>query len=707
MFSYIFAILITGISTLAFAGNMYLPMAGKIPTQEMKKLGFEVTEKQILDMSEGAVLHYNDGCTATFQSPDGLFGTNHHCAKGSCVERFDVAEKLKVKAEGFIAPTQDKELKCNDNFVRILNNVSNVSKDFAELENSKMEPSKKFAAIEKKMKDMVEKCENKQKTKFCKVAVMDNEKEPYYLYNFDVLDDVRLVWYPSDNLGNFGGDTDNWEYPRYTTDFSYLRAYKDGKPYQSKNFIKTSAEGVKPGDPQFIVGFPGNTDRNVTSVETQYIHDLVMPFNLTFFNELIPMIEKNEAYNQPMYGFLNYKKNFELKLDLMDRFKVIENKKAIEAKNPALQPSITEASKIVDKKYALFPTLATLRLYDRRKLAKSYAIATEYVDAKKNEKKHAKIYTAKEKQEEFEKVSARVNQWAKQFDPEMDVKMLTYFFEKMDRVSVPVKPFIELKAEVQNYIQNELKKPAGTSDPLVVQKNPDIHRQMAQYLVSKSTLVKDVAGIKNYNQFDKDRLVVFASAMKKSIDDLDEQMTNLDNQLAWHNRDFNIKMGAVTPDANSTMRFTFGTVQKKYQPLYKKGTFNDSTYIAGMLGRNAFIKDKNNPDYKFFQLPKEFVQAGKTSRSGSKFADRRTGDVPICFISDHTITGGNSGSGVFNKRGELVGYAFDGTPESVLGDIYEIPDGRTILFDIRTVGYLGTEVYPQAKPILKELGLIK
>lgn len=689
------------------AEGMFLPMKGKIPVQQMKDLGFEVSEDSIINMSKGGVLHYSNGCTATFQSPDGLFGTNHHCAQGYCVENLAVEQKKKFEQEGFVASTRDQEIKCSDDSVRILNNVKNVSAEFLNIENSGAAFDKKFETIETKMKKMVEQCENHQKTKYCKVAVMDNEKEPYYLYEFDVLDDIRLVWYPPDSLGAFGGETDNWEYPRYSIDFSFLRAYKDGKPYSSQNFVHTSTEGVKPGDPSFIVGFPGNTDRNITSVETKFIRDISIPWVNQTYTELAALLANNESYNQSYNYLLNYKKNTELKADLMDRYKVVEGKRDAETNMPDIKDTIEQATQIIEKKYAYTPTLFMLRLNNRMKMAKSLGIANEYIDAMKKNKEKGKLLSSEQKKEDLQKLKDKIKNIASQFDVEMDVKLLSFYFEKLDGLTVPIKAFTDLKTEAQTHIQNELKKNPASVRDIVLQKKTNIYRQMAQYVLSQSTLVKDAAFITHLGQFDKDRMVILSKALKETFTQLETEMNRLDNQLNWYNRKINIARAAPTPDANATMRFTLGTVQQKYIPLYKKGTFGYSTFLTGMKARNNWIKDKNHPDYPYFQMPAELLNTTRLAAAKSPFADSTTKDIPVNFISDNVITGGNSGSGVYNKKGELVGYAFDGTPESVLGDLSENPEARTILLDIRMVGFMGTEVYPQAKPILQELGMIK
>jgi hypothetical protein len=206
-----------------------------------------------------------------------------------------------------------------------------------------------------------------------------------------------------------------------------------------------------------------------------------------------------------------------------------------------------------------------------------------------------------------------------------------------------------------------------------------------------------------------DTLLLVAKNLREQLHEMEgdwEQAAPYEYELDLLHHRVALAVGYDTPDANSTIRFTLSRVQDEYAPIYKEGTYPYSTTLTTMIGRDRFLPESAE-DYEEFLVP-DPVKAAQGRLSGFEgkfFYDEGLGDIPVNFITNHTITGGNSGSGVFDSQGKIVGFAFDGTPESILSDVDLHPNSRTIIVDIRYPGFLGNVIFPDAKRVLREIGL--
>jgi hypothetical protein len=689
---------------------MYLTKKGMTPIAEMKAKGFKVTEDQLIKMSKGQILHYNDFCSATFLSDQGLFGTNHHCAVGGCMatlrNKIGAQQQAALLQNGYIASSQETELECPDDFVSILTNITNVSASLLKIENdSNLSVTEKNFKLREEKARIVMDCGKISFIKKCELAEMDNEKAPYYLYEFDLVTDVRLVWIPPQSIGNFGGDTDNWEYPRYTGDFTFFRAYgRDGKPYRA-NYARVSKQPLRDNDPVFIMGFPGETQRNITSDHAQFLQNVETTWRHDLYQALIPIIQqspKKQFYNESLATLLNFSKKYRIQEDLLIKQKTVATKRAQE--QTALAKLQGEA---LEKVKEAFQTVR--RLIERKYVEDPISFMAGHIVYDQTSKS---IYFTNLDEIQFTDDKKDIIAYMKeQFDPETEAKILGLYLRYAD--SWTLRPAIveSMKNEVSELIQSCYENPnEELLRELCAHERSNIHTQMARYMLKKSKMNAEHFAELTWREFEESPLKQFAVEVEALRRQLSSRLSMRDDSflMSQSKRILSIFSGNKTPDANGTMRITYGNVKGNYKSLYRNQTYPYTTVVSGLLKRDGFVSDPNHIDFPFFQLPEEMkALQNSSSIEQSRFYDPTLKDVPIDFISDLVITGGNSGSGVFNGNGEFIGFAFDGNPESILSDIDFHPEQRTIATDIRYIGFLGETVYPEARYIVQELGMLE
>lgn len=671
---------------------------------ELKKVGITIPAEKLADLSKHpmSAIVSTGGCSASFVSPEGLIVTNHHCAYDA-IQRNSSAKKNYI-TDGFLAKTRAEELPAGASTrVYITDKVENVTAEVTAGLNDKMSGRERRELIQSRVKKIIADCEQ-DKAYRCSVPSFHRGLE-YYRIRQMMIRDVRLVYAPADMIGNYGGDIDNFEWPRHTGDFSFLRAYvgKDGRPadpspdnvpYKSKDFLVVSAEGLKNGDPILLAGYPGRTSRYKLPSEIRFARDTDYPLRAAEMLADIATIEaatKGNADDEVRYASVVKGINNRLKKTqgLIDGFArkdiaAIKDAQDAEFRNWLISSgkNSAEAKTLLTK---LDAVIAQDMALSQEELA--YAVATNS-DLFSSARSLYRLALEKEKPNAQRESGYQERDLA--FIKGRLTRLEQSFVTKVDRA--------RLTAGLSRYAKLAVH-PAGL-DALL----PSAETAAALY---EKTQLTDTA--KRLAWLDKDK-TAFAQSddafiqLAVKLHDVGLSLENRRKEVDG-NLDFIIPqyMQAVInwkksqgkpvyPDANSTLRVTFGNVGA-YSPRdgVTKGPF---TTVEGVVekhtGKDPFI------------APAPLLQAIKEKRYGV-FKDKVLGTVPVDFLSSADTTGGNSGSAVMNKRGELVGLNFDSTYESITKDWYfDTAITKAIHVDIRYMLWVMKEV-DHADNVLKEM----
>lgn len=657
-----------------------------------------------------AVVHLGGG-TGEFVSTQGLILTNHHVAFGA-IQRAATKEHDYLK-DGFLAREKKDEIPAKGYIADVLIGYEDVTRQMKSAVHRNMSPLAKFKALERKEKYLIAGAERKGKDLRCEVKKMYNGNS-YYLFKFKRLKDVRIVYAPPLAIGNFGGEVDNWMWPRHTCDFSFLRAYvsKDGVgaeydennvPYAPKSFLKISLDGVNDGDFTFVMGYPGRTYRNQTLAELK--NDMTqLAKRKVLMEELVAFFEdagKSDRAIQIKYagkvkGLWNSIKNRNGKLEGMKAVDLLGKKEvqikaftAWVAENPQRQKKYGNAlQNIADflEKYTAFQdkTYRVAMLFNRfigsAVLGNGYTIFRTVSERQKPDIKREPTY----QERNIPMITMRQKIAERGYHPDVDRAFTKFNLKKMlelDPGDVPV----ALK-------------------DLLAKKSPAAIDAFVDHIYDNTKLMDPDARIKmlkmNLKQLMalKDPGIALVAALEKEAKVLREKSKALDQQYSDLRQVYLEALlemkGNLAPDANSTIRFTYGNVEG-YRP-------RDAVYYKPVTTLTGVMqKDKGEFPFEVPQRLKDLYQ----KKDFGRFADKKLGDVVTCFLNTTNVTGGNSGSPVLNAKGEQIGIVFDMTYESVIGDYYVIPElQRTIQVDIRYVLFI-TEKFAGATHILQEIGL--
>ena len=675
--------------------GMWLPALLKNNYAQMQQMGLKLTPEQLYDVNHAslkdAIVWFNGGCTSEIISEQGLLLTNHHCGYESITKHSTTADN--ILDNGFWAKSLSEEKSNPDLWVSILVRMEDVSDRVNKAISGISDPeqmAKKRAEIFKTIE-----AEAKKDTHYDATVKSFFKDNAYYLFVFEKFTDVRLVATPPQSIGKFGGDTDNWMWPRHTGDFSMFRIYanrdnkpaaysKDNVPYKPKHFLSISTKGVKEGDYTMVYGFPGRTNRYETSYGIQLAIEKVNPaivalrdIRLTEWKKEMDKSDSVRLLLSSNYARVsNYWKYYIGQTEQLKHLKVYDEKKNIETQFAAWAKSKPEYASILsnyEKAYTDYNAYALHSTYIREGIMGCAIIsnavkylslekALESEDAEKIQK--ASEYIRKENEEFY-----------KRFNTPSEEKILAtiadMYYNNID------------KAQQPEYMNEIVKKHKGKN-------NSETFVKFANAVFTKSFISTKAQASKfldkpDLKKLQKDPAFQFAKAIYTNyserilphIDAFDkvntEEGTKYIKALMQMQPDKNFY-----PDANSTIRLTYGTV-KAYKP--KDGV--DYSYYTTTQG----IAEKEDPNSFEFIVPAKLKEL-YTKKDFGNYADT-DGSMHVNFISNNDITGGNSGSPVINGNGELIGLAFDGNWEAMSGDIYfDTKYKRTISVDIRYVLFI-------------------
>jgi hypothetical protein len=671
---------------------------------ELKRIGITIPLDKLTDLSKHpmSAIVSTGGCSASFVSGDGLIVTNHHCGYAA-IQRNSTPEHNYI-VNGFLAKDRAAELPGGPSMlVYVTEKVENVTERVLKGLAPNMSGRERYDEVQGRIKALIAECET-DKGYRCSVPAFHRGLE-YYRIRQLMIRDVRLVYAPSDKIGNFGGDVDNYEWPRQTGDFSFLRAYvgKDGRPadaspdnvpYKSKDFLVVSAEGLKNGDPILLAGYPGRTSRYKLPSEIRFARDVDFPIRVAGMQADLAVIAAatmsspayDVRYASVVKGINNVMKKTQGLLDGFARKDIAAIKDVQDADFRAwFRQNLGGASK--NMLAELDAVIAADMALSEEEYAWSVATHSDLLASART------LYRlALERQKPDPKRDAGYQ--------ERDLSFIKARLTRLEQSLVASVDEARYSAALQRYNKLAARMHPQALDALL----PAPHAVPALY---KSTELADTAKRLAWIGKDADAFRKSDDAFIKLAVKLNDVATALENRrkeingnlekvipqymsgvIAWKKT----QGKPVYPDANSTLRVTYGTVSA-YSPRdgITKGPF---TTVNGVVEKHTGTEP--------FIAPKELLEAIKEKRFGV-FKDPVLNTVPVNFLSSADTTGGNSGSAVMNKRGELVGLNFDSTYESITKDWYfDSAITRAIHVDIRYMLWVMKEV-DHADNLLKEM----
>ncbi|RYV03568.1 peptidase S46 [Shewanella sp. OPT22] len=688
--------------------------------------GIEIPAKQLADLTQypmNAVVSLGY-CTASFVSPKGLVVTNHHCAYGAI--QHNSTKEHNYLADGFLARTPDKELSAGANerlyiTEKVTDVTDQVRKDLGN------DPLTRYETIAQRRKDIVKACEADDNYR-CSVRSFHNGLE-YYLTKQLVIRDVRIVYAPPASAAAFGGDIDNYEYPRHSADFTFLRAYvgKDGKPatynkenvpYTPKGYVKIDPQGVQAGDGVFVAGYPGRTSRYRLTSEMKFADDVMYPAMAKRYQQRIDTIEamgtEDKAIKIQYASTLASTANRMKKLNgLLDGFRAtdiigIKQKKEdsfnawLNKNEPAKTATVSELETLLKQQQASFEKTF---YFDNAQSSTLLAAAKRlYRLANEKQKPDSKREVGYQERD-MKLFSARLKRIDTRFNPQVDKVLwqqdVDAYLAQKNRVTALDATFNnpKLVADTISAMYHHSKLANHT------ERLKWMNASVADFKTSSDPFIKLAVALYDTNMANEKADKILAGKLSVARPDYMAA-------IIAYNKSLNLP---VYPDANGTLRVTYGMVDgyQAQDGMYKQ----PFTRLEGIVAKNTGIEP--------FDAPKKLIDAIKQPSQGSHivksvYPDTRGylcrlfsceakpevfNGVPVNFLSSVDTTGGNSGSPVFNGKGELVGLNFDSTYEAITKDWYFNPTiTRAVHVDIRYILWMMDKV-DHANELMKELNV--
>jgi hypothetical protein len=697
--------------------GMFLPDAiSRLPIKKLNQRGLKIPITDLynpdgVSIKDAVVIV--DGGTGEFLSPNGLLLTNHHVAFEGLVNASDQGKDLATN--GYLARNQSEELPVKGYTVSVPQEIKDVTADVLTGVTDTTPPAERAAAIQNKIKSMLETAGRPADGISAQILPL-NEGLSYYKFTYLILSDVRIVYAPPKSIGFFGGDPDNFEWPRHCGDFTFMRAYvgPDGKPadyasanvpFKPRKFLSISMAGVKEGDFMMVMGYPGSTRRYRESYSVAYNQDVALPFQIDIFTKQIEALEnlgKNDEslrikLQSTIFDIANTLKNDEGSVLAMRRADIVGKKSAQEAAftrwldaDPARKAKYGEALPSLSKAYQELNATAARDLLVPQLLQSSDLLAIGF--------SAQGIAATKERPGADSDpgvaaavARARARATAAVADRNLSVEreVLTYLLRRAAELPAAQK------------IEGIEKRFAGLQGEARRRAEEDFVRAIVD---SKNFVTKESVG----------RLFELSTAKLRELHepflDFAAELTPLLAQQQGRTQRFNATVARWRPlmfqgmsemqgtkpypDANRTLRFTYGEV-KGYIP-HDAAIYLPFTTLSGVIEKDTGREP--------FDVPEKLKQLYRNRDFGA-YATADRSDVPVNFLSTTDIIGGNSGSPILNGRGEQVGIVFDGNYEGLGNDFfYNDPKGRTISVDIRYVLFVADK-FGGAGYLLKELDI--
>ncbi len=710
--SLLLGIMLIPTSIKADEGMWFLMFIERLNHRDMQKMGLQLTAEEIYSINhhslKDAIVQFNGGCTAEMISKDGLVLTNHHCGYDAIAE-LSTAEKNLLK-NGFWAQNRKEEIKPSSLYVRFFVRMDDVSKRILSKVNDKMTEADREKAINQEIA-LIEK-ENNEGGKYTVSVRPFFQGNEYYYFVYQDYKDVRLVGTPPESIGKFGGDTDNWEWPRHTADFSMFRVYADDKgnpaeysqnnvPLQPKHYLPINLGGVKEGDFAMILGYPGRTNRWMPAggieQNVKFAYPAWVEGAKTGMDKMKKYMNQSEAtnlmYASKFASTANYWKNRQGMIEALTKFGTAKSKAGQEAKfdkwanKPANKAKYGNVIANINKFYSLTNEKSRHDNY-LQQLFRTTAFGTIGRTLGKQLEAYAKADPAKRK--------------------EMAPAIAEMAEEMFKEIHIPAEKDI-LAAQLNLYAS---KAKGYAIAPMVAQLAAANNNDFTKYvnaavdlsILTSKERIKAFLDVPSEAVLINDPLFLLSNDMIVHINSKSEEIAKAQNDFGSAFRLLveglrESKIGTIKyPDANSTLRLSYGKVRSLPADKRNDAKVNNYTTMDGL------VKKYKKGDQEF-DLPTRLIDMNKGKDYG-RFADK-DGSLHVNFLTDNDITGGNSGSPVLNGKGELIGIAFDGNIEAMAGDvIFDEKLQRTINCDIRYVLWV-IENFSGAKHIVDEMTIVK
>ncbi|MFI5120671.1 MAG: S46 family peptidase [Thermoanaerobaculia bacterium] len=708
--------------------GMWMPQQIPQLAERLKAMGFRGDPGAFADLTGqpmGAIVSLG-GCSASFVSPDGLIVTNHHCVQGAL--QFNSTPQKNLMVDGFLATAREQELTAGPGSrVYVTTSVKEVTDEIAGKIDPRLDDRSRHDVIEKRVKERTAACEKDGSR--CRVASFFDGLKYFELAQMEIRD-VRLVYAPAEGIGNFGGETDNWQWPRHTGDWSFYRAYvspggksvpfaKENVPYKPKHWLKVSPQGAGPGDLVFVAGYPGRTERFATYAQTKELAEWTFPRTVRRNSELIALLDeigkksketeirvatRKRGLNNTLTNRKGVVEGF-LKGNLLGTKQSIEKdlvawigadpqrQKRYGEVLPAMNAIQIEKEKTRDRDATLTDLIGMggpMMAGGSSLLPAAHTIYVLSLERPKKDLDRESDY----QERNWSRIREAQERLQRSYDPAADRALLRYIL--IEASKLPALQRIEALDKEAGFAVGmpeveAAKKIDALCDRLFAgTKLGDKATRLA--LLDKTTT--EILAL-------KDPMIELASIL--------DPLWQANRERAKTREGANERLGAryaeavleksgglTAPDANSTLRVTYGRVLGV--PARDGLIYSPQTTLAGVAEKATGAGE--------FNAPKRELDAIAAQRAGKKtpYADAKLGSVPVNFLSTVDTTGGNSGSATLNAKGELCGLLFDGTFDTVASDyLFDTEKTRSIHVDSRYMLWTMSEV-DGATNVLKEIG---
>ena len=626
--------------------GMWVPSYIQQKIEEMRSKGFRLSAEDLYSMNSSslkdAIVHFNGGCTGEMISGEGLLITNHHCGYDQ-IQYHSSVEHDYLK-DGFWAMKRDEELPNPDLYVAFLEYMEDVTKKVLSGYSESMSEEQREKLIADNSRRIVSRIERKGKGIKARVAPLYYGNQ-YFVYVYKVFTDVRLVGAPPSSIGKFGGDTDNWMWPRHTGDFSLFRVYADlnnepapyspdNVPYRPKRFFKINAAGIAEGDFTLVYGYPGRTSEYVTSQAVDYIANVSNPKKIKLRTIRLDIMEsqmdRSDAvriqYSSKNADVANSWKKWQGEMKGILKMNTVANKRNYEKEFAEWAKGKPEYDGI------------TGRFADLYSQAEELSLVRDY---------------------QYEALNAPEFLFFAAGDGSDSVLFYKNYYKPIDKAT-----FIALMNEYDKDIDESYKSPYFKEKVA-----------MAGSIEKLADAIYDNDSLSLAREFYTATNAFYNSTVKPRLDSLNREINMLYRKYMRGQMEFARERGTgkvFYPDANSTLRIAYGCI-KGYAPA-------DAVYYRPFSTLDG-IMEKDNPEIFDYNVPQKLREIYAAKDFGRW---EENGTVPVCFIATNHTTGGNSGSPVLDAEGNLIGVNFDRVWEGTMSDIVFDPDlCRNIALDIR------------------------